>query len=168
MLKGECWNPSKCLPPPCRCSQLQPDYPLEICDVITSSLHDLRLCLPFVYLCSQTARYIIPSGSFLGEGRLHKQRGVQGQLQPESQAQQSDVLENPSMVFLQSSSTDSHGSITNVLCFLLLKSPEPLFPHLFRLNDSQAPLTRQSTLRGLPQWCSLEGISSSFLASHCS
>ena len=51
-------------------------FPLEICDVITSSLRDLRLCLPFVYLCSQTARYIIPSGSFLGEGRLHKQRGV--------------------------------------------------------------------------------------------
>lgn len=59
ILEGECWSPSKHLPPPCRHLQLQP-FPLWICDVLTSSLRDLRLCLPFVYLCSQTARYIIP------------------------------------------------------------------------------------------------------------
>lgn len=87
------------------------------------------LCLPLFSNC-QVCNSMVPSGSFWGEGRLHKQRCVRDSAS--LRARQSSGMcwrtEARGLPSAQVSAQLSHCSLMNVLCFLLLKLPELLFP----------------------------------------
>lgn len=172
ILEGECWSPSKRLPPPCRHLQLQP-FPLWICDVLTSSLRDLRLCLPFVYLCSQTARYIIPwfpqVASWEKVDCINK--GVCGDSSSPRARQSSRMCwktkawSSFSPAPLLNWQSPFHNKCP------LLSSPQVTWttiPPSSQTECLSGPAHTLAQLLRAARWCSLEVISSSFLASHCS